>query len=117
MTGYHKNYPAALERAARTFRKDPRYKNDSRFVKIWVAVAQRAKIPEEVFKYLAVNEIGGQTAVFYEEYATYLESVGRCVCVCFCFVFYFIFWRMYFIIVDLVECLFFESRILGDFQF
>ncbi|KAJ1563058.1 hypothetical protein HK405_003170 [Cladochytrium tenue] len=77
-SGQHaRGYKVALERAARTFRKDPRYKNDLRFVKVWLRVARSGKVPEDVFKYLSVNEIGTQTALFYEEYAELLESLGR----------------------------------------
>ncbi|KAJ3104108.1 hypothetical protein HDU97_009557 [Phlyctochytrium planicorne] len=71
----HPDYAKVLEKAARGFRKDPRYKNDLRFIRIWLDVAARSRTVEDVFKYLAANDIGQVAAVFYEEYAAYLETL------------------------------------------
>jgi checkpoint serine/threonine-protein kinase len=73
----HPDFPSALERAARSFRKDPRYKEDLRYIRMWLQVAKRAKTPEDVFKYLSVNSIGQGSAIFYEEYAAYMETCRR----------------------------------------
>ncbi|KAJ3115884.1 hypothetical protein HDU96_010908 [Phlyctochytrium bullatum] len=73
----HAEYFKLLERAARGFRKDPRYKNDLRYVRIWLEVAAKNNIPDDVFKYLLNNLIGETCAVFYEEYAAYLETVEK----------------------------------------
>lgn len=67
-----------LERATRTFLHDSHYKNDPRYVKFWVLYIQRfSDAPREHFTYLARNDIGQRLALFYEEFAAYLESVGR----------------------------------------
>ncbi|TPX32286.1 hypothetical protein SmJEL517_g04575 [Synchytrium microbalum] len=66
----------AVERAVRLFRKDGRYKNDIRYLKMWIMVAKQATDPKEVFKYLSVNEIGTGLAGYYEEYASLMESLG-----------------------------------------
>ncbi|KAJ3414968.1 hypothetical protein HDV05_005799 [Chytridiales sp. JEL 0842] len=73
----HSDYPAALERAVRTFRKDPRYKEDPRYIRMWLQVASRAKVPDDVFKYLSVNNIGQGSALYYEDYAAYMETRNR----------------------------------------
>ncbi|KAJ3218798.1 hypothetical protein HDU67_004046 [Dinochytrium kinnereticum] len=73
----HPEYFKILEKAARGFRKDPRYKNDLRYVRIWLDVAAKNNAPDEVFKYLALNEIGQMAAVFYEEQAAFMETSKR----------------------------------------
>ncbi|KAJ3194577.1 Mitotic spindle checkpoint component mad3 [Irineochytrium annulatum] len=78
---YQQNYPSGhpsyadlLQKAAREFRKDPRYLDDLRFIKIWLQVAARASRPTDVFKYLSSNSIGQRASLFYVEYAAYLEA-------------------------------------------
>lgn len=67
-----------LERATRAFLHDSHYKNDPRYVKFWILYIQKfSDAPREHFSYLATNDIGQRLALFYEEFATWLESVGR----------------------------------------
>jgi checkpoint serine/threonine-protein kinase len=66
-----------LETCVRRFKNDARYRNDPRYLKLWLLVAQQSKQPSDVFKYLSVNRIGIELALFYEEYAKLLETVGR----------------------------------------
>ena len=67
-----------LERATREFAQDSQYKNDPRYLKLWVQYAQDfSDAPREVFAYLARNEIGQRLALFYEEYAALLEGLNR----------------------------------------
>lgn len=73
----HAELMKVIERAVRLFRKDERYKNDPRYLKLWLMVAKNTKEPAEVFKYLSVNRIGIQNATFYEEYSSYMMSVKR----------------------------------------
>ncbi|KAJ3308466.1 hypothetical protein HDU76_003959, partial [Blyttiomyces sp. JEL0837] len=73
----HPKHASLLETAVRAFRKDPRYKEDPRFIRMWLQVARKAKEPEDVFKYLATNAIGQGSAIYYEEYAAFLESKKR----------------------------------------
>jgi DNA-binding LytR/AlgR family response regulator len=48
----------ALERATRAFVADERYRNDARFVELWVAYADLLPDPAEVFKFLHARRIG-----------------------------------------------------------
>lgn len=73
----HPDFVLWLEKAVRAFRKDPRYKNDRRYLWMWMSVASRTAEPASVFKYLSVNEIGTELPAYYEQYAKYLETVGR----------------------------------------
>ncbi|XJO73967.1 hypothetical protein BDV3_004860 [Batrachochytrium dendrobatidis] len=70
----HPSYMRVLENAIRRFRKDFRYKNDPRHLMLWMRLAKRTPNPVDIFKYLSVNEIGLQTALYYEEYATLMET-------------------------------------------
>jgi Mad3/BUB1 homology region 1 len=54
-----------------------RYKNDARYVGLWMKVMHTTKDPIEVFKYLAVNKIGDKLSIFYEKYASLLEFRQR----------------------------------------
>ncbi|KAI9348783.1 hypothetical protein DFJ73DRAFT_760813 [Zopfochytrium polystomum] len=76
-SGDQKQYRSALERATRTFCKDERYRNDLRYVNMWLAVAKHAPAPLDVFSYLRANNIGSKTSSFYEEYAALLEKLQR----------------------------------------
>ncbi len=63
-----------VESAVRAFRKDERYRNDPRYLKLWLVVIKCTKEPVDVFKYLAVNGIGTKLAAYYEEYASHMEG-------------------------------------------
>lgn len=66
-----------LERATRLFSTDPRYKNDMRYLKLWIQYAFCVDHPIKIFSYLDTNEIGTAYALFYEEYCNALERSGR----------------------------------------
>jgi hypothetical protein len=66
-----------LERATRLFAQDPRYKNDMRYLKLWIQYASHVDHPNKIFAYLNANEIGTAYALFYEEYCNSLELSGR----------------------------------------
>lgn len=66
-----------VEQCVRRFKNDVRYRNDPRFLKLWLLVAHQAREPLDVFKYLSVNKIGSELALYYEEYAKYLEKSSR----------------------------------------
>ena len=73
----HASINRVVEQAVRTFRKDPRYKNDPRYIRLWMSVAKITREPLEVFKYLSLNEIGQDVALYYEEYARFLETCAK----------------------------------------
>eukprot|EP00842_Homolaphlyctis_polyrhiza_P004544 jgi/Hompol1/5090/HPOL_000486-RA len=73
----HAAYLQALESTLRRFKRDQRYKNDVRYLQLWMRVAKRSRSPIDIFKYLSVNEIGMAVALYYEEYAALLETLGK----------------------------------------
>ena len=69
---------ALLERATKAFQSSPHYKNDPRYLKIWLHYIRLfSDAPREVFVFLARHEIGETLALYYEEFAAWLEHAGR----------------------------------------
>ena len=67
-----------LERATKAFQSATHYKNDPRYLKLWLTYIRLfSDAPRETFAYLARHNIGETLALFYEEFATWLEGAGR----------------------------------------
>jgi checkpoint serine/threonine-protein kinase len=67
-----------LERATRAFIGSAQYKNDPRYLKLWLHYIHFfSDAPRETFVFLSRHSIGEGLALFYEEYAAWLESAGR----------------------------------------
>lgn len=67
-----------LERATRTFVSSAQYKNDPRYLKMWLHYIHLfTDDKRETFVFLSRHAIGERLALFYEEYAEWLESAGR----------------------------------------
>lgn len=67
-----------LERATKTFIKDDTYKNDARYLKLWLSYIRLfSDAPRETFAYLARHGVGSALALYYEEFAAWLENAGR----------------------------------------
>jgi checkpoint serine/threonine-protein kinase len=67
-----------LERATKTFLTSTQYKNDPRYLKLWLLYIRLfSDAPRETFAFLARHSIGDGLALFYEEFAAWLESAGR----------------------------------------
>lgn len=67
-----------LERATKTFLASPEYRNDPRYLKLWLHYIRFfSDSPRETFAFLAQKGIGEQLALFYEEFASWLEGAGR----------------------------------------
>jgi checkpoint serine/threonine-protein kinase len=67
-----------LERATKAFQSSTHYKNDPRYLKLWLHYIRLfSDAPRETFAYLARHNIGDGLALFYEEFAAWLETAGR----------------------------------------
>jgi len=66
-----------LELATRTFAGSPLYKNDMRYLKLWILYASIVDHPTKIYTYLNANEIGTGYSLFYEEYCNTLERCGQ----------------------------------------
>ncbi|EPX70898.1 mitotic spindle checkpoint protein Mad3 [Schizosaccharomyces octosporus yFS286] len=65
-----------LERCSQQFVKSPIYKNDIRYLRIWMQYAKYVEDPAELFSFLSLHEIGTNFSLYYEEFAGYFESNG-----------------------------------------
>ncbi|KND90397.1 Checkpoint serine/threonine-protein kinase bub1 [Tolypocladium ophioglossoides CBS 100239] len=67
-----------LERATKAFISSAQYKNDPRYLKLWVHYIHFfSDSPRETYMFLSRHSIGEGLALFYEEYAAWLEGAGR----------------------------------------
>ncbi|KAI0690232.1 Mad3/BUB1 homology region 1-domain-containing protein [Cerioporus squamosus] len=68
-----------LEEATRVLRdyREGKWRQDIRYLKLWVMYASYVDKPTIIYKYLLVNEIGTNHALLYEEYAIALERANR----------------------------------------
>lgn len=67
-----------LERATKAFQTSTHYKNDPRYLKMWLHyIRMFSDAPREVFVFLARHGIGENLALYYEEFAAWLENAGR----------------------------------------
>lgn len=63
-----------LERCTRMFRSYEQYRNDSRYLKLWILYAKSIDCPADVFNFLLANDIGSGLASLYEELASVYEG-------------------------------------------
>jgi checkpoint serine/threonine-protein kinase len=67
-----------LERATKAFLTSSHYKNDVRYLKLWLHYIRLfSDTPKETFAFLAQHHIGEKLGLFYEEFAAWLERAGR----------------------------------------
>lgn len=67
-----------LERATKAFLNSTQYKNDPRYLKLWISYIRFfSDTPRETFAFLARHNIGEELALFYEEFAAWLEGADR----------------------------------------
>ncbi len=67
-----------LERATKAFQSSSHYKNDPRYLKIWLHYVRLfSDAPREAFVFLARQGVGDSLALYYEEFAAWLENAGR----------------------------------------
>lgn len=67
-----------LERATKAFLSSPHYKDDPRYLKVWLNYIRFfSDAPRETFAYLSRHGVGEGLALYYEEFAAWLESAGR----------------------------------------
>ena len=67
-----------LERATKAFLSSAQYKNDPRYLKLWLYYIRFfSDSPRETFAFLARHNIGEGLGLFYEEFAVWLEGAER----------------------------------------
>jgi hypothetical protein len=63
-----------LEKCTKAFQKDNIYKNDIRYLKVWITYADCIADPEDVFNFLTNNGIGLMLALFYQAWALVYQA-------------------------------------------
>ena len=66
-----------LEETTSRFQQDPLYRDDVRYLKSWLQYIEYLDDPGEAYQLLARNGIGQNLALYYEEYANFLETRRR----------------------------------------
>lgn len=67
-----------LERATKAFLTATHYKNDPRYLRLWLNyIKYFSDAPRETFSFLARHNIGETLSLFYEEFAAWFEINGR----------------------------------------
>ncbi|CAL9072609.1 unnamed protein product [Musa textilis] len=65
------------EQCVRTFWHDERYREDLRYLKVWLEYADHCADAEVIFQFLDANQIGQSHSIFYTSYAMHLEIKNR----------------------------------------
>lgn len=68
---------AVLERATQALASEPSCREDERYLRLWLRLADLHKEPQEIFNFLWSNNVGETHAAFYEAWARSLERQRR----------------------------------------
>lgn len=66
--------PEFLQKCAQTFELDRRYKNDMRYLRVWLHLMDFVDDPITLLRTMEVNQIGTKRCQFYQAYALYYEK-------------------------------------------
>ncbi|KAI9922386.1 hypothetical protein PsorP6_002457 [Peronosclerospora sorghi] len=66
-----------LEKCTRELKDNPRYRNDIRYIRLWIQYADLVSNPKDIFKYLYQNKIGEHVSLFYIGWAYVLETIAN----------------------------------------
>ena len=66
-----------IERCTRHFLSYPQYKDDPRYLRLFILYTRYFDAPVDIYLFLEMNQIGLSLALFYEEYAGLMEMQGR----------------------------------------
>jgi len=68
---------AVLARACRTLSKTDKFRDDIRYLRLWVLFANKQEKPEDALRIIAANGVGTRHALLYEAWASMLEKKRR----------------------------------------
>ncbi|XP_044946309.1 probable inactive serine/threonine-protein kinase bub1 [Hordeum vulgare subsp. vulgare] len=69
--------PRFLQKCAQEFQDEPRYRDDPRYLRVWIQMMDYVKDAKPLLKKLERNRIGLKRAAFYMAYAIYYEKRRR----------------------------------------
>lgn len=64
------------ERCTRALKDDARYRDDPRYLKVWIAYADRVGNPGDIFRHLHKARVGRSLALFWVAWAWVAEKSG-----------------------------------------
>ncbi|ONK77074.1 uncharacterized protein A4U43_C02F2840 [Asparagus officinalis] len=66
--------PRFLQKCAEAFESDRRYRNDSRYIRVWIQLMDYVDDARVILRKMENNQIGLKRAMFYSAYALYYEK-------------------------------------------
>ncbi|KAK1312597.1 hypothetical protein QJS10_CPA07g01166 [Acorus calamus] len=69
--------PRFLQNCVQAFESDKRYRNDLRYVRVWIQLMDFVDDPKMLLKKMEENKIGTKLAVFYQAYALHYEKLKK----------------------------------------
>ncbi|CAO2817020.1 unnamed protein product [Amaranthus hypochondriacus] len=69
--------PRFLQKCAQTFESDRRYRNDNRYIRIWLQLMDYMDEPKALLKNMESKKIGLKRSVFYQAYALFYEKTKK----------------------------------------
>ncbi|KAM5556736.1 hypothetical protein ABKV19_024232 [Rosa sericea] len=66
--------PRFLQKCAQSFQSDERYRNDPRYLRVWLKLMDFVEDPRELLRTMEANRIGTKHPLFYQAYALYYEK-------------------------------------------
>lgn len=69
--------PRFLQKCAQTFETDLRYRNDLRYLRVWMKLLDFVDDPGAVLENMKANHIGNKRSLFYQAYALYYEKLKK----------------------------------------
>ncbi|KAJ4827905.1 hypothetical protein Tsubulata_021767 [Turnera subulata] len=69
--------PRFLQRCSQTFLSDRRYKNDLRYLRVWLQLMDYVDEPRALLRTMETNRIGSKRSLFYQAYALYYEKMKK----------------------------------------
>ncbi|PQP97736.1 putative inactive serine/threonine-protein kinase bub1 [Prunus yedoensis var. nudiflora] len=66
--------PRFLQKCAQTFESDRRYRNDLRYIRVWLKLMDFVDDPRALLRKMEANQIGTKHSLFYQAYALYYEK-------------------------------------------
>ncbi|KAF3433365.1 hypothetical protein FNV43_RR24467 [Rhamnella rubrinervis] len=66
--------PRFLQKCAQKFESDPRYRNDLRYLRVWLQLMDFVDDPKGLLRTMEANSIGTKHSLFYQAYALYYEK-------------------------------------------
>ncbi|XP_030523350.1 probable inactive serine/threonine-protein kinase bub1 [Rhodamnia argentea] len=69
--------PRFLQKCAEKFQSDRRYRNDLRYLRVWLQLMDYVDDPKVLLRAMEMNRIGMKRSLFYQAYALYFEKMKK----------------------------------------